>query len=117
MLHYVDKILKIYDRIINLELMNFRKAPVEPKWDTHPSLMRRPSRVSRSNSSAAAYQHRDFRYQSPSPGPKPATAPCTPGTPGISPVMSRATSISSNVSDQIPQVNFQKIIIFIKFNI
>ena len=79
---------------------------MEPKWDTHPALIRRPSRVSRSNSSAAAYQPRDFRYQSPSPGPKASTAPCTPGTPGISPVMSRATSISNNVSDQIPQVSF-----------
>ncbi|XP_033209286.1 phosphatidylinositol 4-phosphate 3-kinase C2 domain-containing subunit beta isoform X2 [Belonocnema kinseyi] len=81
-------------------------AAVEPKWDTHPAaLMRRSSRVSRSNSSAAAYQPRDFRYQSHSPGPtKASTAPCTPGTPGISPVMSRATSISSNVSGQIPQI-------------
>ncbi|XP_051160561.1 phosphatidylinositol 4-phosphate 3-kinase C2 domain-containing subunit beta isoform X2 [Leptopilina boulardi] len=83
------------------------KAPVEPKWDTHPALLRRPSRVSRSNSSAAAYQQRDFRYQSPSspaPGSKASTAPCTPGTPGISPVMSRATSISNNVSEPIPQI-------------
>ncbi|XP_043472101.1 phosphatidylinositol 4-phosphate 3-kinase C2 domain-containing subunit beta [Leptopilina heterotoma] len=82
------------------------KAPVEPKWDTHPALLRRPSRVSRSNSSAAAYQPRDFRYQSPSPAPgsKASTAPCTPGTPGISPVMSRATSVSNNVSEPIPQI-------------
>ncbi|XP_015599951.1 phosphatidylinositol 4-phosphate 3-kinase C2 domain-containing subunit beta isoform X3 [Cephus cinctus] len=79
------------------------KAPVEPKWDTHPALLRRPSRVTRSNSSAAAYHSRDFRYHSPSPGPRASTAPCTPGTPGISPVMSRASSVSSNVTDSVPQ--------------
>ncbi|XP_043267002.1 phosphatidylinositol 4-phosphate 3-kinase C2 domain-containing subunit beta isoform X2 [Venturia canescens] len=79
------------------------KAPIEPKWETHPALPRRSSKVLRSNSSAAAYQSRDFRYHSLSPGPRASTAPCTPGTPGISPVMSRASSVSSNVPDGIPQ--------------
>lgn len=84
-----------------------RKAPVEPKWDTHPSLLKKQSRVSRSNSSVGAYHSRDFRYHSLSPGPRSSTAPCTPGTPGtpgISPVMSRASSVSNNVPDIAPQV-------------
>ncbi|XP_044594663.1 phosphatidylinositol 4-phosphate 3-kinase C2 domain-containing subunit beta isoform X2 [Cotesia glomerata] len=73
---------------------------IEPKWDTHPSLLKRTTRVSRSNSSAAAYQTHDFRYHSPSPGPRASTAPCTPGTPGISPVITQAES----VGDGIPQL-------------
>ncbi|XP_012279784.1 phosphatidylinositol 4-phosphate 3-kinase C2 domain-containing subunit beta isoform X2 [Orussus abietinus] len=80
------------------------KAPIEPRWDTHPALLRRSSRVSRSNSSAATYNSRDFRYHSPSPGPRSSTAPCTPGTPGISPIMSRASSVSSHVTDSVPQI-------------
>ncbi|XP_015112954.1 phosphatidylinositol 4-phosphate 3-kinase C2 domain-containing subunit beta [Diachasma alloeum] len=79
------------------------KAPVEPRWESHPALMRRTSRVTRSNSSAASYQTRDLRYHSPSPGPHPSTAPCTPGTPGISPVMSRAC-VNPQVPDVIPQI-------------
>ncbi|XP_020281891.1 phosphatidylinositol 4-phosphate 3-kinase C2 domain-containing subunit beta isoform X3 [Pseudomyrmex gracilis] len=81
------------------------KAPVEPKWDTHPSLMKKQPRVSRSNSSVgASYHSRDFRYHSLSPGPRASTAPCTPGTPKISPVMSRASSVSNNVPDIAPQI-------------
>lgn len=60
--------------------------------------------MSRSTSSAG-YHSRDFRYQSVSPGPRSSTAPCTPGTPKISPVMSRSSSINSNVPDITPQVN------------
>lgn len=82
----------------------YRKAPVEPNWDTHPSLLKKQSRVSRSNSSVGAYHSRDFRYHSLSPGPRSSTAPCTPGTPGISPIMSRANSVSNNVPDIAPQV-------------
>ncbi|EZA50776.1 Phosphatidylinositol-4-phosphate 3-kinase C2 domain-containing subunit alpha [Ooceraea biroi] len=80
------------------------KVPVEPKWETHPSLLKKESRISRSNSSVGAYHSRDFRYHSLSPGPQSSTAPCTPGTPGISPIMSRASSVSNNVPDIAPQV-------------
>jgi phosphatidylinositol-4-phosphate 3-kinase len=70
--------------------------------------MRKNSRVSRSNSSAAAYQRTDFRCNTaaPIPGPKSSTAPCTPATPGISPVLSRAGSVSNNIPDIVPQVIF-----------
>ncbi|XP_014237353.1 phosphatidylinositol 4-phosphate 3-kinase C2 domain-containing subunit beta isoform X2 [Trichogramma pretiosum] len=76
------------------------KTKVEPKWETHPALLRKNSRVSRSNSSAAAYQ--DFRYNNapPLPGPKCSTAPCTPGTPVAGSIMSR---VVSNIPDIIPQ--------------
>ncbi|XP_046487205.1 phosphatidylinositol 4-phosphate 3-kinase C2 domain-containing subunit beta isoform X2 [Neodiprion pinetum] len=83
------------------------KAPVEPKWENHPSLLRRAPKVSRSSSSASTFNPRDLRYHSPSPGPSTSTVPCTPGTPstpGISPVMSRASSVSSNTHDSIPQI-------------
>ncbi|XP_072757955.1 phosphatidylinositol 4-phosphate 3-kinase C2 domain-containing subunit beta isoform X8 [Anoplolepis gracilipes] len=86
------------------------KAPVEPNWDTHPSLLKKQSRVSRSNSSVGAYHSRDFRYHSLSPGPRSSTAPCTPGTPGISPIMSRANSVSNNVPDITPQPAWKFII-------
>ncbi|XP_012237472.1 phosphatidylinositol 4-phosphate 3-kinase C2 domain-containing subunit beta isoform X1 [Bombus vosnesenskii] len=79
-----------------------RKATVEPRWETHPSLLKKQGRVSRSTSSAG-YHSRDYRYQSLSPGPRSSTAPCTPGTPKISPVMSRSSSINSNVPDITPQ--------------
>ncbi|XP_076663810.1 phosphatidylinositol-4-phosphate 3-kinase catalytic subunit Pi3K68D isoform X1 [Andrena cerasifolii] len=75
---------------------------VEPKWETHPSLLKKQTRVSRSSSSAG-YHSRDFRYQSLSPDPRSSTAPCTPGTPKISPTMSRSSSINSNVPDIAPQ--------------
>lgn len=81
-----------------------RNAPVEPKWETHPSLLKKQTRISRSSSSAG-YHSRDFRYQSLSPDPRSSTAPCTPGTPKISPIMSRSSSINSNVPDMTPQVN------------
>lgn len=88
-----------------LKTFCYRKASIEPKWDTHPSLLKKQStRVSRSNSSVGAYHSRDFRYHSLSPAPRASTAPCTPGTPGISPIMSRATSVSNNVPDIAPQV-------------
>ncbi|XP_046429789.1 phosphatidylinositol 4-phosphate 3-kinase C2 domain-containing subunit beta isoform X2 [Neodiprion fabricii] len=83
------------------------KAPVEPKWENHPSLLRRAPKVSRSSSSASTFNPRDLRYHSPSPGPSTSTVPCTPSTPstpGISPVMSRASSVSSNTHDSIPQI-------------
>ncbi|XP_012259521.2 phosphatidylinositol 4-phosphate 3-kinase C2 domain-containing subunit beta isoform X3 [Athalia rosae] len=83
------------------------KAPIEPKWDNHPSLMKRVPRVSRSNSSASSHQSRALRYHSPSPGPSSSSPLCTPGTPstpGISPVMPRSSSINSNPSDSIPQI-------------
>ncbi|XP_011867449.1 PREDICTED: phosphatidylinositol 4-phosphate 3-kinase C2 domain-containing subunit beta isoform X4 [Vollenhovia emeryi] len=80
------------------------KASVEPKWDTHPSLLKKQSRVSRSNSSVGGYHSRDFRYHSLSPSPRSSTAPCTPGTPGISPIMSRASSVSNDVPDIAPQI-------------
>ncbi|XP_011630891.1 phosphatidylinositol 4-phosphate 3-kinase C2 domain-containing subunit beta isoform X2 [Pogonomyrmex barbatus] len=86
------------------------KAPIEPKWDTHPSLLKKQSRVSRSNSSVSAYHSRDFRYHSLSPGPRSSTAPCTPGTPGISPIMARASSVSNNVPDIAPQPAWKTII-------
>ncbi|XP_058806071.1 phosphatidylinositol 4-phosphate 3-kinase C2 domain-containing subunit beta isoform X2 [Phymastichus coffea] len=85
------------------------KTIIEPKWDNHPGLMRKNSRVSRSNSSAAAYQTTDFRYNmatAPIPGPKCSTAPSTPGTPSISPVSSRSGSICNNIPDIIPQWSF-----------
>ena len=68
--------------------------------------MRKNSRVSRSNSSAAAYQTTDFRYNSapPLPGPKCPTAPCTPGTPGTGPVITRVASVTNSIPDIIPQV-------------
>ncbi|KAG7196586.1 hypothetical protein KM043_013079 [Ampulex compressa] len=80
------------------------KTPVEPRWETHPSFLKKQSRISRSNSSAGAYHSRDFRYHSLSPGPRSSTAPCTPGTPGISPIMSRASSVSCNIPDIAPQI-------------
>nr|XP_050846088.1 phosphatidylinositol 4-phosphate 3-kinase C2 domain-containing subunit beta isoform X2 [Vespula vulgaris] len=79
------------------------KAQIEPKWETHPALLKKQARISRSNSSAGSYQSRDFRYHSLSPGPRSSTAPCTPGTPGISPILSRASSSNSNVPDITPQ--------------
>ncbi|XP_054004897.1 phosphatidylinositol 4-phosphate 3-kinase C2 domain-containing subunit beta isoform X1 [Hylaeus anthracinus] len=79
-----------------------RKLLVEPKWETHPSLLKKQARISRSSSSAS-YRSRDFRYHSLSPGPGSSTAPCTPGTPKISPIMSRSSSINSNVPDTTPQ--------------
>ncbi|XP_076625671.1 phosphatidylinositol-4-phosphate 3-kinase catalytic subunit Pi3K68D isoform X4 [Colletes latitarsis] len=78
------------------------KPSVEPKWETHPSLLKKQTRISRSSSSAS-YHSRDFRYHSLSPGPGSSTAPCTPGTPKISPIMSRSSSINSNVPDSTPQ--------------
>lgn len=94
----------LHEKLWLLKTFCCRKAPVEPKWDTHPSLLKKQSRVSRSNSSVGAYHSRDFRYHSLSPGPRSSTAPCTPGTPGISPIMSRASSVSNNVPDIAPQV-------------
>ncbi|XP_016845918.1 phosphatidylinositol 4-phosphate 3-kinase C2 domain-containing subunit beta isoform X2 [Nasonia vitripennis] len=81
------------------------KNIIEPKWENHPALLRKNSRVSRSNSSAAAYQTTDFRYNhsAPIPGPKCSTAPCTPGTPGISPVLTRTSNVSNNIPDIVPQ--------------
>lgn len=93
----------LYEVLKLLKIFYCRKAPVEPKWDTHPAL-KKQSRVSRSNSSVGTYHSRDFRYHSLSPGPRSSTAPCTPGTPGISPIMSRANSVSNNVPDIAPQV-------------
>ncbi|XP_071564109.1 phosphatidylinositol 4-phosphate 3-kinase C2 domain-containing subunit beta isoform X3 [Temnothorax nylanderi] len=87
-----------------------KAASLEPKWDTHPSLLKKQSRVSRSNSSVSAYHSRDFRYHSLSPGPRSSTAPCTPGTPGISPIMSRASSVSNNVPDIAPQPAWKSVI-------
>lgn len=81
-----------------------RKAFVEPKWETHPSLLKKQTRISRSTSSAG-YHSRDFQYHSLSPGPGSSTAPGTPGTPKISPIMSRSSSINSNVPDSAPQVS------------
>ncbi|XP_076289347.1 phosphatidylinositol-4-phosphate 3-kinase catalytic subunit Pi3K68D isoform X2 [Lasioglossum baleicum] len=78
------------------------KPVIEPKWETHPTLLKKQARVARSSSSAG-YHSRDFRYQSLSPGPGSSTAPCTPGTPKISPIMSRSSSINSNVPDITPQ--------------
>lgn len=95
--------MSLYKMLKLLKIFYCRKAPVEPKWDTHPAL-KKQSRVSRSNSSVGTYHSRDFRYHSLSPGPRSSTAPCTPGTPGISPIMSRANSISNNVPDIAPQV-------------
>jgi len=94
----------LYELLKLLNTFCCRKAPLEPNWDTHPSLLKKQSRVSRSNSSVGAYHSRDFRYHSLSPGPRSSTAPCTPGTPGISPIMSRANSVSNNVPDIAPQV-------------
>ncbi|XP_034937046.1 phosphatidylinositol 4-phosphate 3-kinase C2 domain-containing subunit beta isoform X1 [Chelonus insularis] len=78
------------------------QLPIEPRWDTHPALLKKSSKVARSNSSVSTYQNRHFRYHSPTPG-QASTAPCTPGTPGISPVMPRAESVNTHVSDGIPQ--------------
>ncbi|XP_034937048.1 phosphatidylinositol 4-phosphate 3-kinase C2 domain-containing subunit beta isoform X2 [Chelonus insularis] len=79
------------------------QLPIEPRWDTHPALLKKSSKVARSNSSVSTYQNRHFRYHSPTPG-QASTAPCTPGTPGISPVMPRAESVNTHVSDGIPQI-------------
>lgn len=79
------------------------KTSLETKWETHSSLLKKQGRISRSTSSAG-YHSRDFRYQSLSPGPRSSTAPCTPGTPKISPIMSRSSSINSNVPDITPQI-------------
>ncbi|KAK0183358.1 hypothetical protein PV327_001408 [Microctonus hyperodae] len=79
------------------------QAPIQPKWETHPTLLKKSSKVTRSNSSAATYH---FRYHSPTPGPRAATAPCTPGTPGtpgLSPIVSRAGSVNTHVPD-VPQI-------------
>ena len=85
--------------------MFLRKAIAEPKWETHPSLLRKPPKVSRSNSSAAVYQSTDFKYGS-TPivtAPRTTTSSCASAS-SVTSVTPRCSNISNNSSDLVPQV-------------
>lgn len=75
------------------------KAPIEPRWDMHPSLLRKTSRVMRSNSSAATYQTQNYRSHSSS------SSSCTivTSSKNLNIPPSRSTNLTP-VTDSIPQI-------------